>query len=110
MSAMNRREALRSLLTGILQTGGTVVLACSVLPAVAAQENQAPPAEGALEERANRLASAEGATPEESAFTRGGFRRGGFANGGWGGGGGFRRGGFANGGGGGFRNGGFRNW
>jgi hypothetical protein len=38
MSTMSRREALRSLLTGALQTAGTVVLACSALPAVA-EEN-----------------------------------------------------------------------
>jgi hypothetical protein len=122
MSTMNRREVLRSLLTGALQAAGTVVLACSALPAVAAQENQRPPAEGDFQERADRLASEEGAAPEGPGvglFRRGGFanggfgggfRRGGFANGGWGG--GFRRGGFANGGwgGGGFRRGGFRNW
>jgi rSAM-associated Gly-rich repeat protein len=122
MSPMNRREVLRSLLTGALQTAGTVVLACSALPVVAAQENQGPPAEGDLRERADRLASEEGAAPEADgssfvAFRRGGFangggggfRRGGFGNGGYGG--GFRRGGFGNGGyGGGFRRGGFRNW
>ena len=37
MSTMNRREALRSLLTGALRTAGTVVLACTALPAVAAE-------------------------------------------------------------------------
>src|SRR5947208_493597 len=106
MSAMNRREALRSLLTGALQTAGTVVLACSALPAVAAPGNLGPRGEGDLEERADRLASEEGAVPEgEQVAGGGGFRRGGFANGA--GGGGFRRGGFANGaGGGGFRRGG----
>jgi hypothetical protein len=123
MSTMNRREVLRSLLTGALQTAGTVVLACSALPAVAAQEKQGAPAEGDLQKRADRLASEEGAGPEGQPLPWGGFRRGGFANGGGGGGfrrgaygggygGGFRRGGFANGGygGGGFRRGGFRNW
>ena len=110
MNAMNRREVLRSLLTGVLQTAGTVMLACSTLPAVAAQENQGLPAVGDLQDRAERLASEEGAAPESRELAWGGFRRGGFANGG--GGGGFRRGGFANGGygGGGFRRGGFRNW
>jgi rSAM-associated Gly-rich repeat protein len=117
MSAMNRREALRSLLTGALQTAGTVGLACSALPAVAAQGDQGPPAEGDLQERADRLACG-GEAPEGQEVAGGGlrryyggFRRGGFANGG-GGGGGFRRGGFGNGGygGGGFRRGGFRNW
>src|SRR5262245_39309672 len=127
MSAMNRREALRSLLTGALQAAGTVVLASSALPAVAAQANEGPPAEDDLKERAERLACEEGAVPEGQEFARaafrrggfangygggGGFRRGGFGNGGGWGGGGFRRGGFGNGGygGGGFRRGGFRNW
>jgi hypothetical protein len=91
---MNRREALRSLLTGALQTSGTVVLACSVLPAVAAQGNQGPPVEDDLQERAERLSPEEGALPHGQEADRAGFRRGGFANGG--GGGGFRRGGFAN--------------
>ena len=109
MSTMNRREVLRSLLTGALQTAGTVVLACSALPAALAQASEGPPAEGDLQERADRLASEEGAAPEGQEFVYyGGFRRGGFANGG--GGGGFRRGGFANGGyGGGFRRGGWGN-
>ena len=109
MSTMNRREALRSLLTGALQTAGTVVLASSVLPAVAAHEHQGSPAEGDLQERADRLASEEGASLEGQEVAQGAFRRGGFANGG--GGGGFRRGGFANGGGGGggFRRGGWGN-
>jgi hypothetical protein len=95
MNTMNRREVLRSLLTGVLQTAGTVMLACSTLPAVAAQENQGLPAEGDLQERADRLASEEGAAPEGQVVAQGAFRRGGFANGG-GGGGGFRRGGFGN--------------
>ena len=106
MSTMNRREALRSLLTGALQTAGTVVLACSALPAALAQAHEGSPAEGDLQARADRLASEEG-PGEGREVAWGGFRRGGFANGG---GGGFRRGGFANGGGGGFRRGGFRNW
>src|SRR5262249_34145013 len=107
MSTMNRRQVLRSLLTGALQTAGTVVLACSALPTVLAPESQEPPAEDDLQERADRLASEEDAGPENDTFV--GFRRGGFANGG--GGGGFRRGGFGNGGGGGggFRRGGFAN-
>ena len=109
MSTVNRRELLRSLLTGALQTAGTVVLACSALPAVAVLGNQWPSAEGDLQERADRLASEAGAAPASEVLAMGGFRRGGFANGG-GGGGGFRRGGFGNGGGGGgFRRGGFAN-
>jgi len=106
MSTMNRRQVLRSLLTGALQGAGTVFLACSVLPTVLAQASEEPPAED-LQERADRLASEGDADPEDNTFV--GFRRGGFANGG--GGGGFRRGGFANGGGygGGFRRGGFSN-
>src|SRR6516225_2865648 len=101
MSTMNRRELFRSVFGGVLQAAGTVVLACSALPAVAAEEDQRPPAEGDLQKRADRLASEEGA--------RGLFRRGGFANGGYGG-GGVRGGGFANGGYGGvFRRGGFAN-
>jgi hypothetical protein len=130
MSTMNRREALWSLLTSALGTAGTVVLACSALPAVAAEGNDEPPAEGDPRERADRLACEEGTRQDaenviparfgRGGFGRsggwggGGFRRGGFGNGGWGGGygGGFRRGGFGNGGGygGGFRRGGFRNW
>ena len=114
MSTMNRREALRSLLTTALQTAGTVVLACSALPAVA-EENEGP-AEGDLQKRADQLTCEQSAPAEgeeviyRGAFRRGGyaggFRRGGFANGG----GGFRRGGWGNGYGGGFRRGGFRNW
>ena len=108
MSTINRREALRSLLTGALQAAGTVVLACSAMPAALAQDQGA--AEGNLQERADRLASDVNAPPDGYELT-GAFRRGGFANGGGGGGGGFRRGGFANGGGGGGfrRGGGFRN-
>ena len=100
MSAVNRREALRSLLTGALQTAGTVVLACTALPAAAARGDQGPPAEGDLQERADRLACG-GEAPEGQEVAGGlsryygGFRRGGFGNGG-GGGGGFRRGGFRN--------------
>ena len=95
MSTMNRREVLRSLLTGALQTAGTVVLACSALSAVvAAQETPEPPAEGDLQQRADRLASEERAPEGEEFVYYGGFRRGGFANGGYGG--GFRRGGFRN--------------
>ena len=95
MSTMNRREALRSLLTGTLQTGGTVVLACCALPAVAAPENQGLPADGNLQERADRLTAKDGTAPlDPVAWVNGGFRRGGFANGG--GGGGFRRGGWVN--------------
>src|SRR5262249_25516669 len=63
MSTMNRRDLLRSLLTGTLQTAGTVVLACSALPAALAQASEGPPAEGDLQERADRLASEEGAAP-----------------------------------------------
>jgi hypothetical protein len=109
MSTVNRRELLRSLLTGALQTAGIVVLACSALPAAVAQGHQGPAAEGDLQERANRLASDDDG--ERQGRVLAGFRRGGFANGG--GGGGFRRGGFGNGGGGGgggFRRGGFRNF
>jgi hypothetical protein len=112
MSSMNRRKALHSLLAGALQAAGTVVLASSALPAVAAQANEGPPAEEDLKERAERLASEEGAAPEELEPAPGRFRRGGFGNGGGFGGGGFRRGGFGNGGGfggGGFRRGGFGN-
>ena len=123
MSTMNRRQVLGSLLTGALQSAGTIVLACSVLPTVLAQGSQEPSAEDDLQERADRLASEEDAVPENDTFVAfrrggfanggggGGFRRGGFGNGGYGG-GGFRRGGFGNGGyGGGFRRGaGFRNW
>jgi hypothetical protein len=102
MSTVNRREALRALLTGALQTAGTVVLACSILPAAVAQGHQGPGAEGDLQDRADRLASEDGAEGQRGPLA--GFRRGGFRNGG----GGFRRGGFGNGGG--FRRGGFRNW
>jgi hypothetical protein len=114
MSTVNRREVLRSLLAGALQTAGTVVLACSVLPAAVAQGQEVSQAEGDLQERADRVASEEDAQGQRGGPPeyRGGFRRGGFGNG-RGGGGGFRRGGFGNGGfgGGGFRRGGgFRNF
>jgi hypothetical protein len=95
MSTMNRRELFQSVFGGVLQAAGTVVLACSALPASAAQRDQGPPAEGDLQKRADRLASEEGAAANGQEVPWGGFRRGGFANGG---GGGFRRGGFANGG------------
>jgi hypothetical protein len=108
MSTMNRREALRSLLTGALQTAGTVVLACSALPSALAQRNEGPPVESNFQERADRLETEESTARDGQPVAWGGFRRGGFANGA--GGGGFRRGGFGNGyGGGGFRRGGFRN-
>jgi hypothetical protein len=113
MSTVNRRDVLRSLLTGALQTAGTVVLACAALPAAVAQGHQGPQAEGDLQERADRLASDDDAERQGGSVAYGGFRRGGFGNGGFGGGGGFRRGGFGNGGfggGGGFRRGGFRNF
>jgi hypothetical protein len=108
MSTVNRREVLRSLLTGALRSAGTVVLACSALPAALAQGNQLRLTQDDLRQRADELASEEGVAPA-GPVAWGGFRRGGFANGG--GGGGFRRGGFGNGygGGGGFRRGGFRN-
>ena len=81
MSTMNRREALRSLLTGALQAAGTVVLACAALPAVAAQGNKELPAEGDLQERADRLASGKGVAPQgQDGAYYGGFRRGGFRN------------------------------
>ena len=107
MSTMNRRELFRSVFGGALKAAGTVVLACSALPAVATLVTQSPPAEGDLQDRADRLAPEKRAAPrgQEVAWAAG-FRRGGFANGG---GGGFRRGGFANGGGGGFRRGGWVN-
>ena len=67
MSTMNRRQVLRSLLTGALQGAGTVVLACSVLPTALAQASQEPPAEDDLQERADRLACEQGEAPEGAA-------------------------------------------
>jgi hypothetical protein len=134
MPALNRRESLKLLLGGLLQTAGTVVLAGVVLPARAGQDNSRSTGEDSvkdLQERADRLADAQGTMPGEEGcdpaeFVNGGFRNaafrntasggaaafrnaatgggaaGAFRNAATGGGGAeFRNGGFANGGGGG---------
>ncbi|HKI35118.1 MAG TPA: hypothetical protein VKA46_24895 [Gemmataceae bacterium] len=107
MNSLNRREALKVVLGGLLQTAGTVVLASAVLPARAAGGATSPPGEESvkdLEQRANQVAEAQAALPEGEGPQLAAFVNGGFVNGG-GGGGGFRKGAFANGG---FNNGGFR--
>ena len=136
MSPISRRQLLASVLGGLAQVAGTVVLARSVLSESEAEgkETSRPvPSQASLQERADQVAAEQGPLDEDGdsplfAFVNGGFRngagggfrKGGFANGGAGGGfrnggfangggGGFRKGGFANGGGGGFRNGGFAN-
>jgi rSAM-associated Gly-rich repeat protein len=119
MSLLNRRQSLKVFLGGLLQTGGTVVVASYVLAASAAagetrKSSETPGTDSPqeLEQRANRIAealpsSSEDETQELCSFVNG-FRKAGFANGS--GGGGFRNGAFANGsGGGGFKNGTFAN-
>ncbi len=128
MGTPNRRELLRNLLAGLLQTGGAAVVvlaagsASAGTPAGNGDETplpeldpnapgQQPPN---LDERVDQAATtldeiAPAGTGEEDSWVNGGFRNAGFANGG------FRNGGFANGGfrnvgaGGGFGNGAFRN-
>jgi rSAM-associated Gly-rich repeat protein len=118
MSTVNRRECLKDLLSALVQTAGTVVVASAVLPARAAaahssNDSEAPATD--LLQRADQLAQnqtseSQSAEEEVAKFVNGGFRNAAFRNAG-GGGGEFRNGGFANGGGGGgaFRNGGFAN-
>jgi hypothetical protein len=119
MSVLNRRQAFKALLGGLLQTAGTVVVATAVLPAQA-KTAVASTAGKDLEQRANQLADALGSSAagdgeqtcsflNGAGFRNGSFRNGGFANGG-GGGGSFKNGGFANGStGGAFKNGAFGN-
>jgi hypothetical protein len=114
MNTMNRREAVKLLLGGLLRTAGAVVLASAVAPAVAEADTK-PAADKTPEERADEVAADMPIGADETcavagfrnaAFRNGGFRNGGFRNAG------FRNGGFANGGfrNAGFRNGGFRNF
>jgi hypothetical protein len=107
MTRSNRREFLRGLLGALAGAGGTVVLASttSSQAGAAPAPNPKPEAPADIQERAEEIANAAGATEEESTSC-------GFLNGGWRNaiGGGFRNGGFGNGLGGGFRNAGFRNW
>lgn len=110
MSTMNRRDAIKRLLGGLVQTAGAVVLAQATAPATAASE--APSVtDRSPEERADALAADMPIAEEETcanaaaafrnaAFRNGGFRNAGFVNGG------FRNAGFVNGG---FRNAGFHN-
>jgi hypothetical protein len=136
MSQLDRRESMKLLFSGLLQTAGTVILASTVLPARAGQVEPQPTSEepdtgkvakqADLARRADRVAEEQGPCSDgegeelcsfgNAAFrnTTGGggaFKNGGFANGG--GGGAFKNGGFANGSGGGgggaFKNGGFAN-
>jgi hypothetical protein len=133
MSQMDRRQSLKLLLGGLIQTAGTVVLAKTVLPAQAAASEVQQQAQKDLAQRADRIAEAQGACRDGTgqqpcafanafgnSFNNGGFnngggsggafKNGGFANGGGAAAGAFRNGGFANGGGGGaFRNAGFAN-
>ena len=135
MNQLDRRQSLKLFLS-LLQTAGTVVVASTVLPAVAASETQQTSdqvtkkaqedAQKHLAQRADRIAEAlkqrsEGEGTQQCAFLNSfnkSFANGGFANGGFKNGGGFANGGFKNGGGfanggfgngGGFRNGGFLN-
>jgi hypothetical protein len=116
MSLVTRREYFKSLLNGLVQTAGTIVLASLVLPGRAAQAKTASAAGDSAEDfqkRADQVADAETAGSGEGSksaeWVNGGFRNAEFRNSG-GGGAGFRNGGFVNGGGGGgFRNGGFIN-
>jgi rSAM-associated Gly-rich repeat protein len=112
MSLVTRREYFKSLLNGLVQTAGTMVLASVVLPGMAAQAKTAGAADGSaddLRRRADQLADAqtecsEGEDSKSAEWVNGAFRNSS------GGGGGFRNAGFVNGGGGGgFRNGGFVN-
>ncbi|QDU22267.1 GrrA/OscA1 family cyclophane-containing rSAM-modified RiPP [Urbifossiella limnaea] len=116
MAPSDRRRFLKDMLGTLAGAAGTVVLASTAT----GQEAATPPAAPAddIQDRADRIAGAAGATEEEvsvQAFVNGAFRNavgGGFRNGGFanGFGGGFRNGSFRNGVSGGFRNGAFRNW
>jgi len=103
MSTSTRREALRAFLHGAIQAAGTVILVSTVVPA--AKADIVETGTDSPQDRADRLASADGEDITDNVENLCSFANGGFANGG---GGGFRKGGFANGGGG-FRNGGFAN-
>src|SRR5262245_531755 len=97
MSGFTRRQLLQHL-ANLVATAGTVVLARTVL---AHDPKAPPPAPGAPDQRANRLADELPAAPdgfEPVSFVNRAFRNGG---------GGFRNGAFRNGGG--FANGAFRN-
>jgi rSAM-associated Gly-rich repeat protein len=122
MNLLSRRQAIKALLHGLVQTTGSVVLASCVVPTPAAQAASADPASAAdLQQRANQLAGgldqqsrgmlggglsnpfANGGFrngSSSSAFNNGAFHNGNFTNGS------FHNGGFHNGG---FANGAFRN-
>ncbi len=105
MNPVNRREAFKLFLGGLLQTAGTVVLASAVLPTTPAKGAEVPSGEESakdLKQRADHLAGGESPSPEGEGTQFTSFVNGGFANGG---GGGFKKAAFANGG---FNNGGFR--
>jgi hypothetical protein len=115
MNEMNRREAVKLLLSGLLKTTGAIVLASAAAPAPTAETAAKADANRSPEERANEVAEGMPTDEQENcslagfrnaAFRNGGFRNAGFRNAG------FRNGGFVNSGfrNGGFRNGGFRNF
>jgi hypothetical protein len=84
MSSLNRREALRAFLRGALQSAGTVVLATTVLPAVA-QASVAAVAAETPQVRADRLTTAAGQeAPQDGEefckFANGAFANSGFHN------------------------------
>ncbi len=93
---MNRRQALKSFLTGALEAAGVAVVASTTV----AKSVVGPSSEGDLQQRANQLAgsgeSLESATGgiflnfNPNPFGNGGFSNGGFRNG-------FNNGGFSNG-------------
>ncbi|HVL14302.1 MAG TPA: twin-arginine translocation signal domain-containing protein [Gemmata sp.] len=118
MANTNRRRFLKGILGAVAGAAGAVVLASTANAAESTGDKNTPPqpeTPADIQERAEKLATADGGEVPVSAFLNGGWRNaigGGFRNGGFanGFGGGFRNGGFRNGVGGGFRNGAFRNW
>jgi hypothetical protein len=112
MSQPNRRQCFKLLLSGMLQTAGTAIVASAVLPVGATEPktSQTRQARGKdIQQRADQLTDlADVSSEEAAAWVNGGFRNAAFRNAV--GGGEFRNGGFTNGAvGGGFRNGGFVN-
>ncbi len=111
MDKMTRRDAIKLVLGGLLQTAGAVVIASAAAPAMT-EIPVAPPDKSPVE-RADQVAADTPIEEETSAagfrnaaFRNAGFRNAGFHNAG------FRNAGFVNGGfrNAAFRNGGFRNF
>jgi hypothetical protein len=82
MSNFDRRQFLKGVLSKLVQTAGTVVVASVAVSTAKAHDNQAGEAEASLEDiqkRADRLAAAgnsagEGPAAESNEFLNGGFR------------------------------------